>query len=233
MSDELAGREIRSHAAGVVLYRIESNRLEIAAMNYCRQGQTTLRVFMGKQGLAEGNRPETFMETAARELRSEAFDISTPFRYENEIKNLAYWELVADDAEPNKDVRFAKLLHLKAFLALKFVDGALRSHRLLEHEGTGKEEILDPPSWVEVSELWRRMEPRHVSPFPHKKAVAGCLHKLASRESALTFRYGSLLDATAGLVRTIPEHKDLVMTYLKSLDAELMTKLIVNGNDSH
>ena len=222
---ESTGQTIRSHAAGVVLYRLpEPNRLEIAAMNYCREGRTTIRVFMGKQGFAEGGRPETFMETMAREVRSEAFDISIPFTHENEIKSLVYWELVPDDTDPEKDVRFARLLHLKGFFGLKFIDGALRSHRLLEHDGTAKEEILDPPQWIEIGELWRQMEPKGASPFVHKKAVAGCLHKLAEKEAGLAFHYGKLLDTTAGIVRTTPEYRGLVGAYLDSLNAELAEK---------
>lgn len=219
---ELTGKIIRSHAAGAVLYRLpEPNRLEIAAMNYCREGKTTLRVFMGKQGFAEHGRPETFVETLTREIRSEAFDISVPFKYENELKSLVHWELVPDDTEPERDVNRAKLLHLKGFFGLKFLQGALRSHRLLEHEGTKKEEILDPPQWIEIGELWRRMDVRGTSPFVHKKAVVGCLHRLALKESGLVFRYQDLLDTTAGIIRTIPEHKGLVVAYLDSLNLEL------------
>lgn len=224
-NSESAGRTIRSHAAGVVLYRLpDPNRLEIAVMNYCRKddrgiARTTLRVFMGKQGFAEGGRPETFMETLTRELRGEAFDISREFRYENAIRNLVYWELVPDDNEPQR------FFHLKGFLGLKFVGGALRGHRLLEHEGTAKEEILDPPQWVEFGELWRRMEPRNASLFTHRKAVTATLHHLAQRDSDLAFRYQDILDATASIVQTAPEHKGLVRAYLESLDEEFS----VNG----
>lgn len=223
MSNESTGQIIRSHAAGVVLYRLpESNKLEIAAMNYCREGRTTVRVFMGKRGFAEHCRPETFMETATREVRSEAFDIDIgmPFKYENEIGSLVYWELVPDDDDPEKDVQRAKLLHLKGFLGLKFVEGKLRQHRLLEHEGTGKEEILDPPQWFEFGELWRRMEPKGASPFVHKKAVIATLHKLAGIHAGIAFRYGELLDETRKFIGTVSEHRPLVTAYLESLNEE-------------
>lgn len=216
------GRKILSHAAGAVLYRLsEPNKLEIAAMNYCREGRTTLRVFMGKQGFAEGGRSETFLETLTREVRGEAFDISLPFRYENEFKSLVYWELVPDDSDPEREIHSAKLLHLKGFFGLHFLEGKLRSHRLLEHEGTGKEEILDPPEWIELKELWQRMEPRGASPFVHKKAVIGMLHRLATVEAGIAFRYGNLIDSTANFISTNTEHRELVASYLDSLNEEL------------
>jgi hypothetical protein len=212
-----AGKTIRSHAAGVVLYRIESaGEVLVAAMNYCRTGRTTLRVIMGKQGTAEENRPETFSETAIRELRSEGFDITVPFKYQFAIKRLVHWEVVPDDNDRLRG------LHLKGFLAVNFLSGKLRSHRLLEHEGTVNEEILDPPEWVEIGDLLRRMSVRGATVFCHLKAVASALHALAETDKLVSYRYTGELDAIAPLLSSESECRDLVRDYVKSLEEEAM-----------
>ncbi|HEY9584071.1 MAG TPA: hypothetical protein VJI33_00615 [Candidatus Paceibacterota bacterium] len=225
MNDSGSARTVLSHAAGNVLYKLEQNQLKIAAMHYHRRGETTLRVFMGTQGkVEETGRPETFNETADREFKSEALEIVSPFEVAREIKSLVYWQLCADDRSKERDPRLARLLHLKGFRALRLVRGELRKHRAFEHEGDpDKEEILEPPRWYEVSELWHKMDDvRGASPFPHKKAVAGTIHKLVAlpEYKHLSFRYGNLMEHTAHIVKVVEEDAPLVLKYIEALDLE-------------
>src|SRR3989338_8002721 len=126
-ASETTGRIIRSHAAGVVLYRFpEPNRLEMAAMHYHRRGETTLRVFMGTQGQVEATgRKKSFNETTHREFKSEALDISVPFKDAREIRSLIYWELASDDMSQERNPKLSRLLHLKGFRAIRMLEGGL------------------------------------------------------------------------------------------------------------
>ena len=224
-------QKIVSHAGGVVLYQIpEPNRLEIAAMHYHKNKVTTLRIFMGTQGknLETGWR-EPFNDTIEREFVAEAVSIKTPFKVEPEIRSLVYWELAQDDEEKKRigfrPVDEAVELHLKGFRGFRLIQGSLRESRVPEHEGTKDEELLDPPEWYEARDLWSKMDSvRGFSPFVHKKAVAATVHKLCQRSGneALAFRYGSLLEATAGIIKVRQDHTQLVRDYLD--------ELAVNGN---
>ncbi len=216
--------KIRSHAAGVVLYRSQPNRLEIAAMNYRKWDEVTIRMFMGKQGFGEGGRSETFNETLVRELRQEAFNLTPEPKWTQEVRSLVYWELVVDDKQKGTPLEEATLLHLKGFRALRYEAGVLRDHRLTEEEGTPGEETLEPARWFEVSDLWRQMEPRRATKPIHRKAVAATVHRLAGLHQGIAFRYGQILEASAGIIQVVPEYMPIVRSYLESLDGEASSK---------
>lgn len=210
---------ITSHGVGMVIYKLSPsrNRLDILGMPYSRYGSTTLRVPFGTQG----DEKEGLIKTFEREMRAEVSGLDTQFTVEHVIRQMSWWQVKRDErATPKFSAQ--RCLHLQAFMAVEFKKGSLRTSRLIEHEGTGKEEILDPPMWYEVSDLLRRMAMPHATIFGHRLAVMATLAKLAGTEDAIDFRYSGLIESGAGLLAQEREKQAMfrpaVTQYLTSFE---------------
>ncbi|MBI2474182.1 MAG: hypothetical protein HYV68_00605 [Candidatus Taylorbacteria bacterium] len=222
---------IRSHAAGGVLYRMPTEeRVEVAAFNYhsVSDGRTTLRVMMGRQKeRADTHRPETFMETLWRELKAEGLSIAVIPQFLLESREFVYWDLCPDQDHPNDQ---AHNRHLKAFFAIRLLQGRLREHRLEEDErdAEGKivnTEILDPPEWYDIGDLLTIMSKKSRSIYTHLRAVVGTLHRLAYVHPPVLRNYYRTVSMTAAendkIITRSQNDRELVKAYLASLEIEL------------